>query len=205
MTLHLAGDEAADRLLTEDPFALLIGMVLDQQIPLERAFAAPLALRDRLGGSLDVHEIASMDPKKLAEVFSAKPALHRFPAAMAGRVQVLARMLIDEFDGDPRRVWRDASDGAELLGNVKALPGFGEQKARIFIGLLGKQLGVRPTGWERAAGNFGTPGTFASIADIDGPEALRRVREHKAQMKMAAKAGKALGTAGRPTRRPSPR
>ncbi|HWD24487.1 MAG TPA: HhH-GPD-type base excision DNA repair protein [Acidimicrobiales bacterium] len=205
MTLHLAGEEAADRLLTEDPFALLIGMVLDQQIPLERAFAAPLLLRERLGGSLDVQEIASMDPKALADIFSAKPALHRFPAAMANRVQILAALLIENFGGESNRIWTDAPDGAELLRNVKALPGFGEQKARIFIGLLGKQLGVRPDGWERAAGNFGTPGTFASIADIDGPEALRRVREHKAQMKAAAKAAKGLGTAGRPTRRPAPR
>jgi len=205
VTLYLSGDEAADRLLVEDPFALLIGMVLDQQVPLERAFSAPLALRERLGGSLEVGAIAAMDPKQLADIFSERPALHRFPASMAGRVQALAELILERFDGSADRIWTDAADGAELLRNVKSLPGFGEQKARIFIGLLGKQLGVRPDGWEKAAGNFGTPGTFASIADINGPDALKRVREHKAQMKAAAKAGKMLGTAGRPTRRPSPR
>jgi uncharacterized HhH-GPD family protein len=205
MALYLSGDTEADELLTNHPFALLIGMVLDQQIPLERAFAAPLLLRDRLGGSLDVNEIAAMDPQAIADIFSEKPALHRFPASMAARVQVLAALVLENFGGDPARIWNDAADGAELLRNVKSLPGFGEQKARIFIGLLGKQLNVRPSGWEKAAGNFGTPGTFASIADINSPEALKRVREHKAQMKAAAKAVAAVGTSGRPTRRPSPR
>jgi uncharacterized HhH-GPD family protein len=205
MALYLAGDTAADELLETDPFALLIGLVLDQQIPLERAFTAPATLKDRLGGRLDVGEIAAMDPNALAEAFAAKPALHRFPAAMAGRVQLLAALVVERFGGDAGRVWTDAADGAELLRNVRSLPGFGEQKARIFIGLLGKQLGVRPPGWERAAGNFGTAGTFASIADIDGPESLAKVRAHKAQMKAAAKAAAGLGTAGRPTRRPSPR
>lgn len=205
MTLYLAGDEAADRLLVEDPFALLIGMVLDQQIPLERAFSAPASLKERLGGTLEVESIAAMDPKALSDVFSTKPALHRFPGAMAGRVQLLAQLLLEKYDGDAARVWTDAADGSELLRNVRELPGFGEQKARIFIGLLGKQLAIRPDGWERAAGNFGTAGTFASIADINSPEALLRVREHKAQMKAAQKSAAALGTAGRPTRRPSPR
>lgn len=205
MTLYLSGDETADQLLTEDPFALLVGMVLDQQIPLERAFAAPAQLRERLGGTLGVAAIASMDPDALVAIFSSKPALHRFPASMAGRVQQLAAVIVEQFGGDARRVWADATSGTELLRNVRSLPGFGEQKARIFIALLGKQLGVRPEGWERAAGNFGTPGTFASIADIDGAEALQRVRTHKAQMKAAAKSAAGLGTAGRPTRRPSPR
>jgi uncharacterized HhH-GPD family protein len=205
VTLYLSGDEAADRLLTEDPFALLVGMVLDQQIPLERAFAAPAQLRERLGGTLRAAEIAAMAPDKLVAVFAAKPALHRFPASMAGRVQQLAAVIAEQFGGDASRVWAGATSGAELLRTVRSLPGFGEQKARIFIALLGKQLGIRPDGWERAAGNFGTAGTFASIADIDGPEALQRVRTHKAQMKIAAKSAAGLGTAGRPTRRPSPR
>jgi uncharacterized HhH-GPD family protein len=205
MALHLTGDEEADRLLSDDPFALLVGMVLDQQIPLERAFLAPALLRERLGGTLDVAAIAAMDPETFVGHFSAKPALHRFPAAMAGRVQMLASVILKEFDGDATRVWSDAANGAELLRAIRSLPGFGEQKARIFIALLGKQMDVRPIGWERAAGNYATPGTFASIADIDSPEALDRVRAHKAQMKLAAKSTASLGRPGHRSRRPSPR
>jgi uncharacterized HhH-GPD family protein len=205
MTLHLTGDPEADKLHAEDPFALLIGMVLDQQVPLERAFAAPALLKARLGGDLSPATVAGMEPAAFAALFSAKPALHRFPASMAERVQLLATRILESYGGDASRVWSDAPDGSALLRNVRGLPGFGEQKARIFVGLLGKQLGVRPTGWERAAGSFGTPGTFASIADIDSPEALRLVREHKAQMKAAHKSIEQLGTSGRPTRRPAPR
>ncbi|MCU1490159.1 MAG: hypothetical protein JWM85_1564 [Acidimicrobiaceae bacterium] len=198
MGLHLAGEQAADQLLENDPFALLIGMVLDQQVPLERAFSAPLALRERLGGELSVRGVAAIDPEQLAAAFSAKPALHRFPGAMAERVQRLAQLLEERFDGDAAAVWTSASDGTELLANVRSLPGFGEQKARIFVALLGKRLGVRPSGWERAAGSFGEPGSFASVADIDSPEALARVREHKRQMKLAAKALAQGSSAGGP-------
>ena len=186
--LALSGDAAADKLLSKDPLALLIGMVLDQQVPLEWAFAAPLRLKDRLGGRLDAAEIAAMDPDALVKVFSQTPALHRFPGANAKRVQELCRIVVDQYKGKADRIWKSAETGDELLANVKALPGFGEQKARIFVGLLGKQLGVQPPGWEKAAGDFGKPGTFVSVADITGPEALAKVREHKQAMKAKAKA-----------------
>jgi uncharacterized HhH-GPD family protein len=185
--LQLAQNEAADELISTDPLALLIGLVLDQQIPLERAFAAPYDLKTRLGGRLDAEELASMDPDKLAAVFSARPALHRFPAANAKRVQELSRIVVDEYDGRAADIWQKAADGADLLRRVRALPGFGEQKARIFVGLLGKQLGVRPPGWEAAAGRFGEPGTYFSVADIVDATSLGRVRAYKAQLKAAAK------------------
>jgi uncharacterized HhH-GPD family protein len=186
--LHLSGDTDADALLSKDPLALLIGMVLDQQIPLERAFSAPRDLKARLGGTLDVVEIAEMDPDKLAAHFSERPALHRFPTANAKRVQELCRIVVDEYKGRPANVWKTAKTGDQLLRQIRALPGFGEQKARIFIGLLGKQLGVQPPGWEDAAGKFGQAGTYFSIADITGPESLGRVRSYKQEMKAAAKA-----------------
>jgi uncharacterized HhH-GPD family protein len=186
--LRLSQDPEADQLLSEDPLALLIGMVLDQQIPLERAFSSPRDLKNRLGGKLDPAEIAAMDPDELAKVFGERPALHRFPAANAKRVQELCRIVVDEYAGDAAAVWTGAADGEELYRRVKALPGFGEQKARIFVGLLGKQLGVRPAGWEKAAGKFGQPGTHMSVADIVDGETLGRVRAYKQQLKAAAKA-----------------
>ena len=186
--LHLSQNPDADKLLSEDPLALLIGMVLDQQVPLERAFSSPLDLKARLGGRLDATEIASMDPDKLVAVFSERPALHRFPAANAKRVQEVCRIIVDEYGGHAAGVWTQTSDGADLLARVRALPGFGEQKARIFVGLLGKQLGVRPPGWESAAGKFGETGTYMSVADIVDSESLGRVRAYKQQMKAAAKA-----------------
>ena len=186
--IHVTGDEAADRLLSDDPLALLIAMVLDQQIPLERAFKAPLDLQDRLGGQLEVGAIASMDPEELASVFGAKPALHRFPKSMAGRVQEDCSVIVGSYGGDAAAIWTSAADGEELLSNLRALPGFGEQKARIFIALLGKQLGVRPAGWEHAAAPFGEPGTHRSVADIDSPEASTKVRQYKQQMKAEAHA-----------------
>ncbi|HVC25896.1 MAG TPA: HhH-GPD-type base excision DNA repair protein [Acidimicrobiales bacterium] len=187
MTIHITGDAAADQLLSDDPFALLVAMVLDQQIPLERAFAAPLALRARLGGELDAAQIATMDPSVLGAAFAEKPALHRFPSAMAERVQLLSRVVVDRYAGDAARVWTSATDGRELLENVKALPGFGVQKAQIFVALLGKRLGISTPGWAEASGPFGEPGSFRSVADIDGAESLTRVREHKQAMKVAAK------------------
>lgn len=186
--LHLAQHKEADKLLSTDPLALLIGMVLDQQIPLERAFRSPFDLKERLGGRLDAAEIATMDPDALATVFATPPALHRFPRANATRVQEVCRILVEQYRGKASRVWSTAPDGAELLRRVKALPGFGEQKARIFIGLLGKQLGVQPPGWQEAAAPFGQPGSFLSVADIDGPESLARVRTYKQERKAAARA-----------------
>jgi uncharacterized HhH-GPD family protein len=188
MSLHLSGDAAADQLLTDDPLALLIGMVLDQQIPLERAFKSPFDLQERLGSSLDAPTLAAMDPEALADLFGERPALHRFPRSMAGRVQELCSIIVDQYGGDPAAIWTSAADGKQLLANVKGLPGFGEQKARIFIALLGKQLGVRPPGWEKAAAPFGDLGSFRSVADIDSPEALAKVRQYKQKMKAAAKA-----------------
>ena len=191
--LALSGNPEADRLLSGDPLALLIGMVLDQQIPLERAFTSPLDLKQRLGGRLDAGEIAAMDPDVLAAKFAERPALHRFPAANAKRVQELCRIIVDEYGGRPADIWAKAVDGPDLYRRVKALPGFGEQKARIFIGLLGKQLGVTTPGWEEAAGRFGQPGTFLSVADIVDGESLRRVRAYKQEMKAAAKQAAAKG------------
>lgn len=185
--LHLARDEEADRLLSEDPLALLIGLVLDQQIPLERAFSSPRDLRDRLGGRLDAEDIAAMDPDALAAVFAERPALHRFPAANARRVQELCRVVVDDYGGRAADVWATAPDGAELYRRIRALPGFGERKAQIFVGLLGKQLAVRPAGWEEAAGAFGRPGTYLSVADIVDEESLGRVRAYKQQLKAAAR------------------
>jgi uncharacterized HhH-GPD family protein len=187
-TLALSQEPEADALLSRDPLALLIGMVLDQQVPLEWAFSAPLKLRERLGGTLDAADIASMDPDELTKAFVGPPALHRFPAANAKRVQDLCRLLVEEHGGRAENVWAGASDGAELLRRIKRLPGFGDQKGRIFVGLLGKQLGVQPPGWEDAAGDYGRPGTFKSVADIVDPASLSKVRAYKQEMKRAAKA-----------------
>ena len=189
--LHLSGDPQADELISDNPLALLIGMVLDQQVPLERAFSSPRDLQDRLGGQLDARSIAAMDPGKLAAVFSERPALHRFPVSNAERVQQLCQIIVQDYDGDARRVWDDASSGNELLRRVRALPGFGDQKAKIFVALLGKQFGVQPPGWREASHPFGDPGTNYSVADITDPSSLAHVRAHKAQLKAAAKAAKA--------------
>ena len=188
MALYLSGDPEADAFLSQDPLALLIGMVLDQQVPLERAFSSPRDLRDRLGGQLDAGAIAAMDPGELAEVFSQRPALHRFPASNAGRVQQLCQIIVSDYGGDAASVWEGASSGTDLLRRVRALPGFGEQKAKIFVALLGKQLGVRPSGWQEVSKPFGDKGTHSSVADITSKESLRRVRAHKAEIKAAAKA-----------------
>ena len=188
MALYLSGDPEADAFLSQDPLALLIGMVLDQQVPLERAFSSPRDLRDRLGGQLDAGAIAAMDPGELAEVFSQRPALHRFPASNAGRVQQLCQIIVSDYGGDAASVWEGASSGTDLLRRVRALPGFGEQKAKIFVALLGKQLGVRPSGWLEVSKPFGDNGTHSSVADITSKESLLRVRAHKAEIKAAAKA-----------------
>ncbi len=189
MGLHLSQIAEADELLTNDPLALLIGMVLDQQIPLERAFAAPYELSARLGRALDVTELAEFDPDELGAIFSRPPALHRFPGSMAKRVQSLCRLILDSYDGDAAAVWTSTADGPVLLKQVAALPGFGEQKAKIFVALLGKQLGVTPPGWREACAPFGEDGSYRSVADITSPESRIKVRDFKKAMKAAAKAG----------------
>jgi len=181
-------DSEANELLARNALALLIAMVLDQQVPLERAFSAPADLVRRLGHEPGVEELAIANPEELAKIFSQRPALHRFPKAMAARVQELAKLILLEYDGDPSAVWRTAASGAELLARVSKLPGFGEQKAKIFVALLGKQLGVRPAGWREAAGSFGAEGSFLSVADIVDPDSLARVRAYKLQLKASAKA-----------------
>jgi uncharacterized HhH-GPD family protein len=185
--LCLAQNKDADALLTRDPLALLIGMVLDQQIPLEWAFMGPLNLTNRLGRGLDAADIASRDPDELAKAFSTPPALHRFPASMAGRVQEMTKVIVEEYDGDPAAIWTTATSGQDLLKRIEALPGFGKQKAKIFVALLGKQLGVRPRGWQEAAGEFGVDGSRKSIADITDANSLGEVREYKKAMKAKAK------------------
>lgn len=185
--LPLTGDAKADTLLAKDPLALLIGMLLDQQVPMERAFHSPYDLKDRMGGKLDAAAIADYDADALVAIFSQTPALHRFPGSMAARTQAMCRILVDEYGGKAANVWKRAKTGAELFANLKALPGFGEQKAKIFLALLAKQMGVTPPGWEEAAGPYAAIGHF-SVADIDSANALARVREHKKSMKAAAKA-----------------
>ena len=186
--IHLSGDAEADALLSKDPLALLIGMVLDQQIPLERAFWAPAELARRLGRPLDAREIASMDPNALADIFKQTPALHRFPGSMAGRVQAVCRIVADEYGGKAGSLWSKLPDGDALVKRLSTLPGFGAQKARIFAALLGKQLGVQPEGWRAATSPFGEAGSYLSVADIVGPESLAKVRAHKQAMKAKAKA-----------------
>lgn len=188
-TLCLAQHPEADALITRDPLALLIGMVLDQQIPLEKAFTSPWVLRERLGHDYDAAEIAAYDPDALSAIFTKPPALHRFPGSMAKRVQAMCQHVVDEHDGDAAAVWSTAKTGDELYRRLSRLPGFGEQKARIFLALLGKQLGVRPKGWREAARQFGEDGSRISVADITGAKSLLEVRAYKKQMKLAAKAG----------------
>jgi uncharacterized HhH-GPD family protein len=184
----LAQQPDADALLSSDPLALLIGMVLDQQIPLEWAFTGPLTLTQRLGRGLDAADLAGRDPEELAAVFATPPALHRFPGSMAGRVQQLCRLIVTDYDGDPANLWSGVKDGNELRARVHALPGFGAHKAKIFVALLGKQYGVTPKGWRESAGDFGQRGSYLSVADIVDGSSLSKVREHKKQLKAAAKA-----------------
>ncbi len=188
MTLAMPVEPEANELLTRSPLALLIGMLLDQQVPLERAFSAPLDLVRRLGHEPTAAELAGFDPAALAAIFSERPALHRYPKAMAARVQDLARLIVETYDGEAEQVWTTARTGAELLKRVAALPGFGAQKAQIFVALLGKQLGVQPRGWRQAAGKFGAKGSHISVADITDAGTLARVRSYKQELKAAAKA-----------------
>jgi len=188
-TMPITGDPAADRLLMTDPLALLLGMLLDQQVPMEWAFRGPATLKGRLGDRFDAASIAAMDPEDLVAVFCEKPALHRYPAAMARRAHELCAFLVDHYGGDAGAVWRNVRTGDELLRRLRELPGYGEEKSKIFMAILAKRLGKRPAGWEEAAAPF-SDATPRSVADIDSPEALAKVREFKKAMKAKGK-GKA--------------
>jgi uncharacterized HhH-GPD family protein len=186
--LQLVQDPAADELLESNPFALLVGMMLDQQIPMEVAFAGPRKLAERIG-AVDAREIADYDPDAFIALFSEKPAVHRFPGSMAKRLQTLAQAVVDEYGGDVVALWTAGDpDGAEVLRRLKALPGFGEQKAKIFLALLGKQYGVTPKGWREAAGDYGKAGAYMSVADVVDQGSLEKVRSYKKAAKAAAKA-----------------
>ena len=190
MALHITGDADADRLLTDNPLALLIGMLLDQQVAMEVAFSGPAKIEQRVG-SLDVETLAGYDPDAFAALCAQTPAVHRFPGSMAGRVQSLCQRVVDDWGSDAAAIWtRDNPDGTEVLARLRKLPGFGEQKAKIFLALLGKQYGFTGAGWREAAGDYGTEGSFRSVADITGPESLLQVRENKRAAKAAAKAAK---------------
>ncbi|GAB3972793.1 HhH-GPD-type base excision DNA repair protein [Plantactinospora veratri] len=191
MTLSLPIDTEANELLRRDPLALLIGMVLDQQVSMEKAFAGPYELVKRLGHPPDAAELAGFDPDALTAIFAERPALHRFPKAMAGRVQEVCRTLVERYDGDPSRLWSEAESGRELLKRITGLPGFGKQKGQIFLALLGKRFGVQPPGWREAAGDYGVDGAYYSVADVVDETSLAKVRQHKQQMKAAAKAAAA--------------
>jgi uncharacterized HhH-GPD family protein len=191
MAIWLTTDSEANELLERSPLALLIGMLLDQQITIETAFAGPKKILDRVG-SLDAQTIAEYDPEKFAALCSTPPAIHRFPGSMAKRVQALCQGLLDEYDGDAEGLWTVGKpNGAEVLKRLKALPGYGDIKAQIFLALLGKQRGLKATGWQKAAGEFGKKGTHLSVADITDQATLLEVRAYKKQMKAAAKAAKA--------------
>jgi uncharacterized HhH-GPD family protein len=188
-TLRIAQDPAADELLSRDPLALLLGMLLDQQFPMERAFGAPRLLADRLGvDTLDAAALAGADPEQLAKVFRGPPALHRYPGSMAARTQELCRLLVERYGGRAEGLWDGVPDGATLLRRLGELPGFGAQKSRIFLALLGKRYGVTPPGWREAAGDYGQEGSRRSVADITGPQTLAEVRAFKQEQKAAAKA-----------------
>ena len=186
--LCLAQDAAADELLGRDPLALLIGMLLDQQFPMERAFGSPRLLADRLGVDvLSAADLAEADPEQLVKVFQGPPALHRYPGSMAARTQAVCRLLVERYRGRADGLWADVPDGATLLERIGELPGFGAQKAKILVALLGKRYGVTPPGWRDAAGDYGLEGSRRSVADVTGPESLAEVRQFKQEQKAAAK------------------
>jgi uncharacterized HhH-GPD family protein len=195
MAIHITGDEAADQVLTDSPFALLAGMMLDQQYPMEHAFRGPHKVLTRLG-SLDPAAIAAADPAEFATLCTTPPAIHRYGGSMAARLQALAALVVSEYDGDAARIWTGVRTGQELLDRVLALPGFGTQKAQIFVALLAKQLGVRPEGWEQVVGAYAEDG-YRSVADVTDPESLQKVRDFKKAKKAEAKAQAAgAGRAG---------
>jgi uncharacterized HhH-GPD family protein len=194
VALCIAQDADADALLDRDPLALLIGMLLDQQFPMERAFAGPGLIAQRLGvAALDARELAAHDPEALVQIFRGPPAVHRYPGSMAGRVQALAAAVAEQYDGDASRIWSDVEDGRELFRRLAALPGFGTQKAQIFTALLGKQRGITPSGWQQASSPYGDEGTFSSVADIVDQDSLLKVRASKQAAKAAAKAATQQG------------
>ncbi len=186
--LWLTGDAEADQLLTEDDNALLIGMVLDQQVPMEKAFSGPLVIAQRMGGRLDVAAVAAMSEDDFVALCSRPPAIHRFPAAMAKRVRQVCQVLTEDYDGQAANLWKDARSGNEVKANLERLPGFGSDKAAIFTAVLGKLRGITPEGWRTAAGYYGEPDTFRSVADIVDSDSLQKVRETKKSVKAAKKA-----------------
>lgn len=186
MSLHITGDPAADQILTDDPFALLVGMMLDQQYPMEHAFRGPAKVIDRFG-NLDPATIAAADPEEFATMCATTPAIHRFPGSMSARLQELARIVVDTYDGRAERLWTEAADGKDFLKRMTALPGFGKQKAQIFVALVAKQLDVRPDGWQSAVGDYALEG-YRSVADVTDPASLQKVRDFKKQKKQAAAA-----------------
>lgn len=188
VALPITGDQSADRLLSEDPLALLLGMLLDQQVPMEWAFKGPATIAERMGG-LDASAIAAMDAEDFVAVCSTKPAIHRFPASMGRRIHQVCTEVVEEYDGDAERIWSDVDSADELQRRLRALPGYGQEKARIFIAILAKRFGIRPSGWEKVAAPF-SDDEPRSVADVDSPEALQRVRDWKKMMK-AAKRSKA--------------
>lgn len=183
----VTGDADADALLVSDPLALLIGMLLDQQIPMEKAFHSPSLLAERMGGELDATAIADTPPDDMIEIFRGPPALHRFPKSMAERTQAMCAALVEHHDGRAEHVWEGAADGADLFRRLHALPGFGRDKAQIFVAVLAKRTGAVPAGWLEAAGEFGD-GSRLSVADVDSPEAFARVRAWKKEQKARARA-----------------
>lgn len=186
MAIQITGDETADKVLSDDPFALLLGMLLDQQYPMEHAFRGPAKLLERFG-TLDPTQIASADPAEFAALCAVTPAVHRFPGSMATKIQAVAAEVVDVYGGDASRIWTEAATGADLVKRVMALPGFGKQKAQIFTALVAKQLGVRPDGWEKAVGDYSLEG-HRSVADVVDPESLGKVRAYKKEKKAAAQA-----------------
>lgn len=191
MAFHIAGEPAADQVLDEEPFALVVGMMLDQQYGMEHAFRGGYKVLSRFG-TLEPAAIAAAEPESFKALCSSPPAIHRFPGSMAARLQELAALVEERYDGDVTRLWTEATSGKELLARVQELPGFGKQKAQIFVALLAKQLGVRPDGWERAAGDYALEG-YRSVADVVDSESLLKVREYKQQKKAAAKAASTAG------------
>jgi uncharacterized HhH-GPD family protein len=187
--IPITGDADADRLLVDNPLALLIGMLLDQQVPMGWAFRGPFTLRERLGGSLDAETIAAMGPDKIEAIFRDKPAMHRYPGSMGKRTHALCAYVVEHYDGDAAAIWRDAPSGEEVYRRLRELPGYGEEKSKIFLAILGKRLGLGPPGWEEAAAPF-SDDTPRSVADVESSESLERVREFKKARK-AAKQGKA--------------
>ncbi|MGY1822141.1 HhH-GPD-type base excision DNA repair protein [Geodermatophilus sp. SYSU D00079] len=188
-TLRITQDPAADELLGRDPLALLLGMLFDQQFPMERAFSGPRLLAERMGvETLSAADVADADPEQLTAWFQGPPAIHRYPGSMAARAQAVCRLLVERYDGRAEALWADVPDGASLLQRIGQLPGFGAQKAKIFVALLGKRYGVTPPGWREAAGEYGEDDARRSVADITGPESLAEVRAFKQAQKQAAKA-----------------